>query len=118
MDMYFEFDAIFYYVFNLDQAVRFYTDVLGFKLVSRDVVARFDVGGVLFELVPTADRSKLTGSGNARLCLRVPSVAEALEILQQKGVRTSAAEDEHNGILASLWDPDENELCIWEYAHK
>ena len=37
----FRFDCVFYYVFDLDRAVRFYQEVLGLKLTSRDFVARF-----------------------------------------------------------------------------
>lgn len=42
--MKFNFDAVFYYVSGLDQAIKFYTDVLGFELQSRDYVARFLIG--------------------------------------------------------------------------
>jgi len=52
--MRFRFDCVFYYVTDIDRAVSFYTDMLGLKLISRDVVARFDIDGVLFEVVPTA----------------------------------------------------------------
>jgi len=48
----FHFDCVFHYVSHMDLAIRFYRDILGFKLISRDVVARFDIDGVLFELVP------------------------------------------------------------------
>jgi hypothetical protein len=34
----FRFDCVFYYVSDLDRAIRFYTTVLGFELSSRDVV--------------------------------------------------------------------------------
>ena len=49
----FRFDCIFYYVRDLDRAIAFYATVLGFRLSSRDAVARFNVDGVRFELVPT-----------------------------------------------------------------
>ncbi len=62
--MHFDFDAIFYYVSDLDRAIDFYQNVLGFNFISRDAVARFEVGGVLFEIVPTRDTSKLRGNGN------------------------------------------------------
>lgn len=39
--MKFNFDAVFYYVAGLDQAIKFYTDALGFELQSRDYVAYF-----------------------------------------------------------------------------
>ena len=82
--MTFRFDAIFYYVSNLSAAIDFYADVLGFRLDSRDAVARFNVDGVLFELVPTSDPDKLRGNGNARLCLKVVSVVKALDELQAR----------------------------------
>jgi predicted enzyme related to lactoylglutathione lyase len=114
--MQFAFDAVFYYVSNLSAAIDFYSGTLGFCLTSRDAVARFHIDGVLFELVPTSDASKLRENGNARLCLRVVSVVEALQELQGRGVHTSTAECKENGVLASFWDPDGNELCLWEYA--
>jgi catechol 2,3-dioxygenase-like lactoylglutathione lyase family enzyme len=109
------FDAIFYYVSNLERAIHFYTDILGFRLSSHDAVARFDLDGVLFELVPTQDRNKLSGQGNARVCLQVEDVQQVLGELRIKGVPTSQAEDKQNGVLGSFRDPDGNELCLWQY---
>ena len=113
--MQFRFDAVFYYVSDLDAAVRFYTEVLGLKLRSRDAVARFDIDGVLFELVPTTDAGKMQGDGNARLCLEVDDVKAALQDLQRRGVATTPAEVKSNGVLASFRDPDGNEICLWQY---
>ena len=110
------FDAIFYYVADLERAVRFYRDVLGFRCVSQDVVARFDVDGVLFEVVPTADVSKLRGGGNARMCLRVDDVQQTVAVLRSRGVACSEAEPKINGVLAVFHDSDGNELCLWQYT--
>ena len=63
-------------------AISFYSDVLGFRLTSRDVVARFDVDGVLFELIPSRDKKELRGGGNARLCLKVDDITQAVEYLE------------------------------------
>ena len=110
--MRYKFDAVFYYVSDLDRAVRFYEDILGLKLKSRDFVARFEIDGVLFELVPGAPG----GQGNARLCLAVDDLAAALRDLEAKGVHTSPAERKSNGLLATFHDPDGNEICLWEYS--
>lgn len=114
--MKFNFDAIFYYVSDLERAIEFYTDVLGFELESQDYVARFRIGGVLFELVPTRDKTRLQGVGNARLCLQVDDIHSAILDLRSRGVPIADAETKQNGLLASFSDPDGNELCLWQYT--
>ena len=114
--MKFDFDAIFYYVSDLERAIKFYTDVLGFELQSRDYVARFLIGNILFELVPTKDNRNLHGGGNARLCLKVDDIRSAILHLSSKGVPTANPESKENGILACFYDPDDNEICLWQYT--
>jgi len=114
--MTFHFDCVFYYVSDLDQAIHFYRDLLGFNFISRDVVARFDLDGVLFEVVPSSVKTKLEHAGNARLCLRVDNVEGALQELKSKGVRTGHSCDKSTGVLGSFEDPDGNEICLWQYA--
>ena len=75
----FRFDCVFYYVSDMERAVSFYSDVLDLRLSSKDVVARFDIDGVLFELVPSRDTRKLRGDGNARLCLKVDDISQTVE---------------------------------------
>jgi catechol 2,3-dioxygenase-like lactoylglutathione lyase family enzyme len=112
-----KFDCIFYYVSDVERSVQFYRDVLGVEVSSRDFVARFHVDGVLFEIVPTTDPTKLQGGGNARLCLEVANVAEALQDLRQKNIPTKEAQAEAEGMLASFYDPDGNEICLWQYTN-
>jgi len=50
--MTFHCDCIFYYASDLERSIRFYSEVHGCKFLWRDVVARFDSDGVLWELVP------------------------------------------------------------------
>ena len=114
----FHFDCVFHYVFHMDLAIRFYRDVLGLKLISRDVVARFEIDGVLFELVPAAAENSLQAKGNARLCLRVENVEQTLNDLRAKGVRTGPAVDKGTGVLGSFEDPEGNEICLWQYHPK
>ncbi len=111
----YHFDCIFYYVSEMERAMRFYSDVLGFRLISRDVVARFEVDGILFELVPATDQSKLQGAGNARLALRVDDIEQASNELRAKGIPVTPAENKGTGVLAFFRDPDDNEICLWQY---
>lgn len=109
------FDCVFYYVSDLKRSVRFYRDVLGFDLTSQDVVARFHIDGVMFEIVPAPNGTLPLNGGNARLCLLADNVDEALKELRAKGVRTGRAEAKANGVLGTFEDPDGNEICLWEY---
>jgi len=111
----FHFDCIFYYVSDLERTISFYSDVLGLRLTSKDVVARFDIDGVLFELVPSRDERKLRGDGNARLCLKVDDISQAVEYLKTRGTRANEIQKVENGKLASFQDPDGNEICLWQY---
>ncbi|MEI7987806.1 MAG: VOC family protein [Chloroflexota bacterium] len=111
-----KFDCVFYYVRNLDAAIRFYEDTLGMQLISRDAVARFDVDGVLFELVPLGEGESVSGSGNARLCLEVQNIEQTVQELKERGVPVGAVHTVSNGALATFEDADGNELVLWQYA--
>jgi predicted enzyme related to lactoylglutathione lyase len=110
------FDTVFYYVTDMEAAIAFYRDTLGLQMVSRDYVARFDLDGVLIELVPLPPGSVVPGSGNARLCFSVANLAETLQQMQKRGISTSKIKEKKGGKLALFRDPDGNELCLWEYA--
>jgi predicted enzyme related to lactoylglutathione lyase len=112
----FRFDSVFYYVSDLERAIAFYGSALGFQLSSRDAVARFLVDGVLVELVPTSDPQLLSGRGNARLAVAVEDLDAAIQGLRTKGLVVSEARQVSNGRLASLKDPDGNEVVLWQYA--
>ena len=109
------FDAIFFYVTDVQESIAFYRDTLGLPMISHDYVARFDVDGVLVELVPLPPGSVVPGSGNARLCFAVSDLKETLEQLHDCGVATSAIKNKKGGKIAFFRDPDGNELSLWEY---
>jgi len=110
----FKFDAVFYYVNDLEKSIAFYQEKLGFPLVSRDYVARFNVNGVLFELVPHSSGTVVAASGNARLSLGTDDIHQAVRQLRARGVTTSEVKEETGGLLAFFHDPDGNELCLWQ----
>jgi catechol 2,3-dioxygenase-like lactoylglutathione lyase family enzyme len=110
------FDTVFYYVTDMDASIAFYRDTLGLQMVSHDYVARFDLDGVLIELVPRPPGSVVPGSGNARLCFSVANLQKTLEQIRARGIATSEIKDKKDGRLAFFRDPDGNELCLWEYA--
>jgi len=109
------FDCVFYYVSNLEASIVFYRDTLGLPLASHDFVARFDLDGVLFELVPAPPGAAFPGNGNARLCFEVSDLNETVEQLHGRGITTSKIQHKKGGELAFFRDPDGNELCLWQY---
>jgi catechol 2,3-dioxygenase-like lactoylglutathione lyase family enzyme len=110
------FDSIFYYVTDMETSIAFYRDTLGLQMVSRDYVARFDVDGVLLELVPMPPGSVVPGNGNARFCFAVRDLSETVTQLRARGIQTGEIQDKKDGRLALFRDPDGNELSLWEYV--
>lgn len=108
------FDAVFYYVTDMESSIAFYRDTLGLPLLSRDCVARFDVDGVMMELVPRPPGSVVPGSGNARLCFAVTDLNQTVEKLRARGIEISGIRNKRNGQLVFFHDPDGNELSLWE----
>jgi predicted enzyme related to lactoylglutathione lyase len=96
----------------MEKAVAFYRETLGFPLKSRDYVARFEIDGVLFELVPAHAGETISGPGNARLSLGVANINDAVRYLESRGVKATAPKHEAGGILSLFHDPDGNELCL------
>ena len=117
-DLKLKFDSVYYHVDDMEKAIAFYRDVLGFQLVSRDYVARFKVDGVLFELVPNPPGQQLGGFGNARLSLGVSDIQQAVRALGGKGVSASQPKEEPGGMISFFKDPDGNELCLWQSQGK
>jgi catechol 2,3-dioxygenase-like lactoylglutathione lyase family enzyme len=110
------FDAVFYYVTDLEASIAFYRDTLGLPLISHDSIARFNLDGVLIELVPLPPGSVVPGSGNARLCFSVENLQQTLEQMHARGLSTSKIKQKKDAKEAFFRDPDGNELCLWEYA--
>ncbi len=110
------FDCIFYYVHDLDRSTAFYSDVLGLEVESRDEVVRLRLDGVLVELVPAPEPTVLEGTGNGRLCFRVPDIHQAVAELKSRQVPVGDIHQVKNGMVGALFDPDGNELALWQDA--
>jgi len=108
------FDAVYYHVTDMERAIAFYRDTLGLHLRSRGYVARFDIDGVLFELVPNTPGNVLPGTGNARLSLGVTNIQQAVATLEARGVFATPIKAEPGGLLSYFRDPDGNEICLWQ----
>jgi len=112
------------YVSNMDEAVRFYADVLGFKLEARygDHWASVDCGGRgkigLHPQSPHAPAPGTRGAISVGITVTEP-IEKVVATLQDRGVTFHGPiqSDPQGGIkLAFFGDPDGNDLYLCEYA--
>jgi catechol 2,3-dioxygenase-like lactoylglutathione lyase family enzyme len=96
-------------VSNLDNSVKFYTDVLGFALKNRYGAHWADIEGpgIAIGLHPT--QKAITPGTNLQIGLRVADLDAAVADLTAKGV-VFQKQDDQKVRLASFHDPDGNVL--------
>lgn len=108
------------YVTDMDRAVRFHVETLGFKLRARhgDHWAEVDAGGgLVLGLHPAADggpKPGTVGSIQIGLDLNQP-IADVVEVLGNRGVVfDGGVSDRGNVKLAFFRDPDGNTFYLCE----
>jgi catechol 2,3-dioxygenase-like lactoylglutathione lyase family enzyme len=107
------------HVSDLARSVRFYVEVLGFKLVAESPGwAEVDAGGGLrLGLHPAHPGSPRPGAeGSITIGLEVTRpIAEVVAILENRGVRFRGPIESGTAVrVARFGDPDENALQLFE----
>lgn len=105
------------YVSNMDRAVRFYTEVLGLKLVYRfgDHWASVAVAqGLTIGLHPASEQSPAGRKGSMTIGLELSgSIEDAMKTLAARGVAFHGIANEGKaGRFAHFEDPDGNTLYL------
>lgn len=102
-------------VTDLEAAIRFYVDVLGFTLVNKFAEHWADIEGpgIAIGLHPTEKRESI--GNNIQIGLRVDNIDTAVSELTEKGVEF-LSQDEDQVRLASFHDPDGNTLYLVQPA--
>lgn len=82
---------------DLDRAIKFYTETLGFTLLERikpgDVELAFlKLGHTVIELVEVTDGRKFADGVVNHLALRVADIFKAVELLREQNVEALSAE--------------------------
>ncbi|HEX8100951.1 MAG TPA: VOC family protein [Actinomycetota bacterium] len=111
-------DHVYYWVSDMDRAVRFYQDVLGLSLANRqgDNWAVFDAGGRQFSLHRVVDGHP-SAPGGATAVFAVRDLDRARALLSERGVEFGHEGDvEGYARFASFHDPDGNAVQLIEYA--
>ncbi len=110
-------DHVYYWTRDIDRAVAFYTDVLGFTLARRSghEWAELDAGPLRFALHGTEDDLPPSGT----VVLRVDDLDEARATLERRGAVFDAFVGDVEGFarFATFRDPDGNPVQLIEYTH-
>jgi catechol 2,3-dioxygenase-like lactoylglutathione lyase family enzyme len=105
------------YVSNMDNAVRFYSEVLGLRLAYRfgDHWASVELGkGLTIGLHPASAEMPAGRPGSMAIGLELSgSIHEAVAALEAKGVKFDGPVNEgKSGSFAGFHDPDGNQLYL------
>jgi catechol 2,3-dioxygenase-like lactoylglutathione lyase family enzyme len=104
-------------VANMARAVKFYTKVLGLKLVKnyKGYWADIKAPGLWIGLhLDHEGGPKKKGSGNMSIGFTPKDIVKAVQSLKKKGVRIKLEETEW-GHYAEFKDPDGTDLYLWTY---
>lgn len=112
------------YVTDMEQAIRFYSSTLGFKLRSRiaNEWAELDAGaGLILGLhpaqPPASQPAGARGAINIELAVTLP-MEQVVDALKQKGVVFEGLiQNFENVRLATLLDPDGNAIFLSQVLH-
>jgi predicted enzyme related to lactoylglutathione lyase len=110
----------FYDVQNMDRAVKFYTETLGFPLKTRfgDHWAEVDAGSISIGLHPTEDGASISGDGGATVSFAVSNLEELAKSLKAKGVEVGKIRTPPRGKFLMAKDSEGNYLHFIEFAEK
>jgi catechol 2,3-dioxygenase-like lactoylglutathione lyase family enzyme len=110
-------DHVYYWTRDMDRALAFYTDVVGFPLLRRDgnEWAELDAGSIRFGLHGTDDGSP---APSGTVVVRVDDLEATRWTLVDRGVTFDDYVGEVEGFarFATFRDPDGNPVQIIEYT--
>lgn len=109
---------VYYYVNDLDRAVRFYTEALGFPLVFRggDDWAEIDAGTITIGLHPAKGGHEVPGNAGGTVSFLVDDLENLTKELRARGAVVSDFRENERGKSAMIRDPDGNLLNIIEFS--
>jgi lactoylglutathione lyase len=103
-------ETVYYETANMEQSVRFYTEVLGLTLKNRHGIdwAEYDVGGV--DLAIAGELARKPEPGGATVVLRTTDLDALVAALDAADMRHEPVDESGGARMLSFEDPDRNRL--------
>jgi lactoylglutathione lyase len=110
---------IYYYVSDVDKAVAFYRDVMGFPVKVRfeNHWAEMDAGPITIGLHPTEKGTKPNQGGGTISC-NVADIEKFVAEIKSKGANVGKIHAPERGKFVMVSDPDGNEIHVVEFDPK
>ncbi len=110
----------FYDVQNMDRAVKFYTEKLGFPLKVRfgDHWAEVDAGSISIGLHPTEGGAPVSSDGGATVSFAVEDLEKVVNLLRERGVEVGEIRNPPRGKFVMVKDSEGNYLHMIEFSKK
>jgi glyoxylase I family protein len=107
-------DTVFYQVCNMDRAVAFYTETLGFELARREGNDWAELSAGAINLALSGELAVAPQKGGATVVLRTDALDELALALTKAGTVTGKIEDMGGARMLDIYDPDGNQLVLLE----
>lgn len=106
---------IYYYVSDMDKAIAFYNEVLGFPVKVRfeNHWAEMDAGPVTIGLHPTGGTKPKKGGGT--ISCNVKDIEKFVTQIKAKGAKVGKIQTPERGKFVMVSDPDGNEIHVVEF---
>lgn len=111
---------VYFYVKDMDRAVKFYTETLGLPLRIRfdNHWAEVDAGPITIGLHPTEGGRKAKQGGGGTVSFHVSDIDSLVSDLKKKGAKVSGVFAPDRGKFAMITDPDGHMIHIVEFDKK
>ncbi len=107
-------DTVFYQVCNMNRAVAFYTETLGFELARREGNDWAELSAGAINLALSGELAVAPQKGGATVVLRTDALDALAVTLKQAGTQMGKIEDMGGARMLDIYDPDGNQLVLLE----